>query len=303
MSDIRWNSPFQHSFAYSLFEQHFTELNKLYWANVPASSTIEKKAMQFNISGKYKPIDFFLISDENEHRIAPNFDEWKNNYREFLNFTRLNMLLSLTSCFEIYMRSIISLAFESSPGIIWGKKEILDGAKMLKNGKTYYTYNENTYPFYKYVDSICKGTWTSRLEKYKHFFITAPSDIFINSEKLDSLRKLRNDIAHYYGRQKNKYETPILLKSEPATRVTHERLIKFFDIIHMTAKTMDIHLYKEYIGSYEVLKYYIIHQPSQVQHHPADMKAKWLQKELGHAGAHTVGTNYYKDLLIYFESL
>lgn len=42
MLDVRWESPFTYSFAYRLFEQHFTELNKMYWANVPSSNTIEK---------------------------------------------------------------------------------------------------------------------------------------------------------------------------------------------------------------------------------------------------------------------
>lgn len=303
MPEVRWTTPFPHSFAYKLFEQHFTELNKMYWANVPASNTIEKEAMTFHSSGGDTLTDFFLIPDKDDHRLASNFNEWKINYREFLNFTRLNMVLSLCSCFEIYLRSIISLAIESKPGVILGNKDVVDGAKLLKTNKTYCIYNENTYPFYKHVDSVCRGDWFSRLFAYKNLFGTAPFDINNTVTELDALRKLRNNIAHYYGREKSKYETPIILRSESATRVTHDRLIKFLKLIYTTAKTIDQHLYLEFIGSYEVLKYYITHQSPKIVDFSSGAKAKWLQKHLGHEGAHPVGTDYYKELLCYYENL
>ena len=44
MSNERWNSPFGKTIAFVLFSKHFTELNDIYWAHVPAASTIESKA-------------------------------------------------------------------------------------------------------------------------------------------------------------------------------------------------------------------------------------------------------------------
>lgn len=44
MSNERWVSPLQHTIAYELFKKHFTEINKIYWAFVPASNTIESNA-------------------------------------------------------------------------------------------------------------------------------------------------------------------------------------------------------------------------------------------------------------------
>ena len=46
MSNERWISPYNHSIPYILFSKHFTEINNVYWAYVPASSTIEKKALE-----------------------------------------------------------------------------------------------------------------------------------------------------------------------------------------------------------------------------------------------------------------
>lgn len=59
-NNIRWNSPFEHSLPYKLFEKHFTEINKNYWASVPASCTIEKYSSDFFNTNKNKnPVDFF----------------------------------------------------------------------------------------------------------------------------------------------------------------------------------------------------------------------------------------------------
>ena len=44
MANERWESPFPYTLAYNLFKQHFTELNRVYWAFVPAKDTIKKAA-------------------------------------------------------------------------------------------------------------------------------------------------------------------------------------------------------------------------------------------------------------------
>ena len=40
MSNVRWESPFPYSLAFNLFKQHFEEINRSYWAFVPAANTI-----------------------------------------------------------------------------------------------------------------------------------------------------------------------------------------------------------------------------------------------------------------------
>ena len=63
MANERWNSPFPHTIAFVLFKEHFTELNYVYWAHVPAASTIEKKALEALKSEDADPKRYFLIPD------------------------------------------------------------------------------------------------------------------------------------------------------------------------------------------------------------------------------------------------
>ena len=59
MANERWNSPFPWSIPYHLFQKHFTELNEIYWAHVPAANTIEKTTLAALGSSKEDPKKFF----------------------------------------------------------------------------------------------------------------------------------------------------------------------------------------------------------------------------------------------------
>lgn len=303
MDNVRWNSPFPYSICRKLFINHMTELNRMYWAHVPAANTIEKNATNFHDAGNDKLTDYFLIRDQDDRRMAPTFEEWKENYRTFLNFNRLNMILSLCSCFEVYLRSITSLAIESKPGIILGDSEAIDGAKILKCKKEYSVYNESTYPFYKQVDTVCRGDWNSRVNGYKTLFGKAPEFLTDNIGELDKLRKLRNDIAHYFGREKSKYENPVVFEAEPAIRVTHERLIHYMKLVCEIVDIIDGHLYRDYIGSYEVLKYYMTYRDERIITEPVKQRARALKKIMGTNHLKIVEISYYVEILKYFEEL
>lgn len=254
-------------------------------------------------TGDKVTVDYFLIPDKDDHRLAPDFTEWKKDYREFLNFSRLNIVLSLCSCFEIYLRSITSLAIESKPGVILGDKNAVDGAKLLKSNRLYSEYNENTYPFYKQVDSVCRGSWDSRIAAYEKLFGAVPVELQNSIAQLDDFRKLRNNIAHYYGREKSKYDTPLFINAESVTRVAHDRLIKFLQLVYKAARTINKHLYVDFVGAYEVLKCFLTYKNTEVEKRTTKGQAKLLHKILGHEGVKVVGTEYYNNLLTYFEHL
>lgn len=116
MANERWESPFPYTLAYNLFKQHFTELNRVYWAFVPAKDTIKKAAKNALPNDDADPKSFFLVKDEDDKRIAPTYTEWKTAFGDFENYTRLNMLMLLSSCFETYLRTALALSFESKPG-------------------------------------------------------------------------------------------------------------------------------------------------------------------------------------------
>lgn len=298
--DYRWNSPYAHTMAFDMFHEHFTEINSIYWANVPASSTIEKLAMK----SKKKPLEFFLVHDEDDRRIASTMKAWKNNYREFLNYNRLNMLMLLSSAFETYLRTVTSLAFESKPGVLIMSKDCVDGAELLSNNYEYGESNNKKYLFKDYVDSICIGDWNNRLQQYENFFDCVPIEVNNNSEKLNEFRNKRNLLAHYIGRLKQDYETPLDLKIIPAERVSHDKLMDYFRLIFETASKIDDHLHKEYIGSYDVIKYYngCVRNDLFVSNVKGS-KIKEFQKLLGRAGKQPVGTDYYKWLVNYVDGL
>jgi hypothetical protein len=277
----------------------------MYWANVPASNTIEKKVKEFQLGGEKDPLKFFLIPDEDDRKIAASFEKWKIDLREFQNYTRLNMVLSISSCFEVYLRSIVSLSLESRPGIILGYKESIDGVRLLKNNHNYRTANRDIYLFNSQLDSVIRGEWKNRASAYKNLFDTLPKELEQSIEELDKLRKLRNDIAHYFGRPKEKYEAPLIFEPVPIVRISHQKLIEYFDLVYTVAKAIDEHLYKDYIGSYEIIvcyyeNLYKIHETSSI--HLAE-KAKQLQKMIGQKSGSAAGTIYYKELLKYFDTM
>ena len=75
MSNERWISPYNHSIPYILFSKHFTEINNVYWSYVPASSTIEKKALEGLNDPLADPRGYFLIPDEDDRRLANTYSE------------------------------------------------------------------------------------------------------------------------------------------------------------------------------------------------------------------------------------
>ena len=49
--DVRWKSPLPYTLAFNLFKKHYTELNEIYWAFVPASNTIKKEEFNLGCDG------------------------------------------------------------------------------------------------------------------------------------------------------------------------------------------------------------------------------------------------------------
>lgn len=302
MADERWVSPFKNSLAYFLFMKHFTEINDVYWAHVPASDTIIKHIKQESVNEPSKEFcKLFVVRDENERRLAKDYDAWLKNYKDFLNYTRLNMLMLLSSAFETYLRTIVSLAIESKPGTILGCSESIDGAFLLKKDIKYGLYNDKEYLFSNVIDDICIGEWSKRAGAYKKYFGSIPTNFENNIKKLDELRKTRNEVGHYFGRKKNQYETPILMSPKEAERVSHETFLKYLNTVYKTVKGIDEHLHNNYIGSYDIIKFYFQEIHIDSKDITPGTQAKNLQKHLGEKGLPTVGTAYYKNLLSYIN--
>lgn len=260
MANERWNSPFPHTIAFVLFKEHFTELNYVYWAHVPAASTIEKKALEALKSEDADPKRYFLIPDKDDRRISKTYAQWKSFYREFSNYTRLNMLMLLSSCFETYLRTIVSLSLESKPGIIIKAPDAVDGWFLFRKNSNYGNYGSKDYQFLEEIGSVCQGDWNSRANAYIKYFGNMPLSATEISE-LDDLRQKRNLVGHYFGREKQKYEAPLFFEPSPVQRISHDKLIKYFNVVYEAVEKIDRHLHQNYIGSYDVMKFFYIHNP------------------------------------------
>lgn len=299
MANERWDSPFPCTIAFALFKKHFTELNDVYWAHVPAANTIEKKAQEALPSGTADPKSYFLIPDSDDHRIAPTYNQWKSYYREFSNYTRLNMLMLLSSCFETYMRTIISLACESKPGVVIHCPEAVDGCFLLLENQDYGNFSSKEYQFSGFVDQICKGEWSIRANSYKKLFGSIPlseSEITL----LDELRHKRNLVGHYFGREKSKYEVPLYLIPTPVQRLSHNKLIQFFSVVYESARKIDQHLHQAFIGSYDIIKFHL--QNSKCRLSPdstVNDQARELLKTLGNLGFPSAGIEYAQNIISY----
>ena len=201
LTETRWQSPFDHSIAFRIFSQHFTELNRMYWAYAPAATKIEKDVQKLLMEEpRKKPIDYLIVHDEDDRRLESNFSEWTKWNREFQNYNRLNMIISLSSCLEVYMRSIISCAIESKPGVLIGIHNAVDGVRLLKTDYRKYKVGTWKYPYSRQVNMICQGTWIDRNRNFTKLFGKPPEFIERKQNELDHLRNLRNKIAHNYGR-------------------------------------------------------------------------------------------------------
>lgn len=302
MSNERWNSPFSYTFAFALFRKHFTEINQVYWSFIPASNTIISNAKKALKNDDADPKTFFLIPDEDDRRIANTFGEWKNHYKEFSNYTRLNMVMLLSACFETYLRTVVSNAFESKPGVIIMCKDSVDGLFLLKNKPGYGDINNKNYQFSEEVDEICRGDWEKRFAAFEKYFGTPPANVLLKISELNELRIVRNNIGHYIGRTRSDYSAPSFFLPISATRVSHNRVIKYFKLIDTVAKEIDDYLRINYIGSYDVIKYYF-HQVSQGNFSDIKpgVKAREFQRLLGNEGFPPVGNAYYRNIISYCD--
>lgn len=303
MSNARWNSPFPYSLAFNLFKQHFEEINRSYWAFVPVANTIKSLAKKNLVDDNADPKTFFLIPDEEDRRIAPTYGEWKLNFSEYINYSRLNIIMLLSSCFETYLRTVVSLAFESKPGVIINCKDAVDGAALLKRDITYGDINDKSYRFGEVIEEVCRGEWSKRFCAFQKYFGVLPQALLDLSVDLDELRVTRNNLGHYFGRRKIDYSAPINFEPIETTKISHQRILKYFKLIYLAAKLIDEYLHKNIIGSYDVIKKYF-HSLSngEILTEPSNSGSYQLRKLMGSHELKTVGKKYYDELVTFCDT-
>lgn len=244
-----------------------------------------------------------MIPDEEDRRMAPTYGEWKIDFSEYVNYSRLNIIMLLSSCFETYLRTVVSLSFESKPGVIINCQDAVDGAALLKRDIMYGNMNDKAYRFGELIEEVCRGEWTNRFYAFQKYFGKLPSKLLDLAKDLDELRVTRNNLGHYFGRRKDEYSAPIDFEPIETIRISHERILKYFKLIYAAAKMIDDYLHKNIIGSYDIIKkYFYSLSNGEILTDPYNPDAYQLRKLLGRHDLTRVGKKYYDELVTYCET-
>jgi hypothetical protein len=270
MSFNRWTSQDKYSYAFRLFSKYHTYMNSLYWAHVPASSLTQKT---YRDAKKTNPNQtthqLYNLSGVNAFRVTKSLDAYSNHLNEFDNWTRLNTLVAVLSYFETYVSSVVSLAIESDLGLIYSIPNRIDGAMVLK-----YSTNRD-YAFFDKSELITKGTWQKRISNYQKIFGTVPTILSSNVSDLERMRKIRNNVAHAFGRDIDKTRARETVEMLPIDRLPEIRLQKYMELIRKISKAIDSQLLNKHIGEFELIHFYHKNKHTlKVKHEIQDLKTK-----------------------------
>ena len=254
MDNYRWDIPRDCSMAYLLFRQHHIQFNNMYWAYLYGTATLGREAKK--AKGIFESPSEYLVNLKGpnvNYSAVSCWDNWWKYFEDFEGLTRINLLLDANSYFEVYLRNIYCLAMESRPDVLLDRATIIDGFKLYKTQKHYrYSYkHDKTYLFIDNLLKLTKGDWHSRLEAFEKIFGNCPDTLKGNCDQLNEIRKIRNDVGHFFGRDKKSDDGAIRVKLDKMTQLKDDRLKKLLNVIYTSAGSIDKMLFPEFVGSYE----------------------------------------------------
>lgn len=291
----RWSSTYPHSWQYKVFLQYNSELRRFYFSNYNARQFVFSQLKKEGATKESKISQFFRMRDN-----ALTEKQWAQNYNDFENWTLLNAAMALSSYFETYLLSAIMLSIESDPGLLLGASKSVDGAKLMKYGQF------KKKDFDKVAEGCTKGEWPLRISNLEKLFGTMPLSITTNISELEKLRKLRNNVAHAFGRDIDKSRLYNVSQTIPMERLSFERFSKWQHIIEKIVMGVDAIFVKNHIGSFQPLMVY--HQIYTESDKATDTKSigervKKLKRQLGRDIDRKYGKTYCRTLVNYYEHL
>lgn len=157
------------------------------------------------------------------------------------------MVMSMASYLEVYLRAVIELALQADPMVRFGSPGLQDGVTWLKRGI-------GPADTAEYVESCCKGMWSSRLKAYSRLFGPPPVGLSSELDVLEDMRKVRNAVGHEFGRRldKNHFENHFGTR----IRVKEMLITRWLASVETAVKSIDQHLLVNHVGEFEALKFY-----------------------------------------------
>lgn len=294
MSFNRWKSIDDYTYVYRIFNRHHTFMNSIYWSYAPAFGYTQSLASKELKSGCTRTThQLFSLSGSNSERVDQSLNDWGRHFREFDNWTRLNALVSLSSYFETYLSSVVSLAIESDLGILYGVPKLIDGVSIIKYG------NEDNYSFFDASEKITKGTWSQRRKYFGEVFGAIPISLKTYEGELEEIRTIRNNVAHAFGRDIDHSRSRKTFEVIDINRISIERLQRYMSIIREVARAIDYQLLNNHIGDYEIIFYYHLVKDELGQTN----RARNFKTRVNSLYFQLRGNQYCEELLDYYESL
>lgn len=242
----RWSSPYPHSLPYRIFKESDNEVRSLVISYESSFSFICSNLRKLGATWESPAFDYGLA----ENNKVLTVKQWVNNSKEFANWMRLSLLMSMCSNVEIYMASIIRESIESDPGIIMGASHQIDGIKLLKSGNKV---DENVIA--DHIKKCTKDTWSSRLCHIEKLFGAMPI-IANNIKQLEDIRNLRNAVGHAFGRNIEKSQQYYRIEIEPIERISVKRYNKYITLLYDIVQEFDKIVTGNHIGCFEIILQY-----------------------------------------------
>lgn len=288
----RWTGAFRNSFTLRRFNEHQTEINRLYWSLIPAAGFAGYLAR--HAPAGETPATLFHASGPNAHRIASDLPSWQRDFTEFGNWVRLSALVSLLSYLETYITTVATLALRSDPLLRFNQSRTVDGTLWLKR--------EVVDDVSGFVTPLVKGKWPQRCSAYRTLFGSVPAVLDAHVGDLDQMREMRNGVAHSFGRDVSFFENPIVRAGQPL-KLGEERLQNWLAIVKAAAAAIDGHLYPVHLGDFELIWRYHRwrHEPRHVDDRGYTAPAAFcrtINRDLG-----ALGRDHCEALIAYYDGV
>lgn len=292
----RWKSLRKHTWQHRLFclynEELMVLMHSYNYASRYTYSHLAKDGAQWSSLAK----DYFKNSNDNTLTIK----KWSDTLNDFENWTMLNCAMALSSYFETYLASVITLALESDPGAMIGKSHSVDGMELVKHG------HQNKEKIEAIVEDCTKGTWPSRINAMQKTFGKLPESIRKNVKMLESIRILRNKVGHAFGRDIKKSREIDGAEKLKMEKLSSKRFMKWQKKISEIVSDIDEYLLNNHIGSFQpLLVYHTLYPTLDVSNTPMarGLRMMAFKKAIGSDKKDTYSKDFCRSLIAYYEAL
>lgn len=290
----RWTPSHKNSWPYRIFNQYNAELNRIVMAYTSANKFTYSKLKSDGATWDDKAVNFLYTNNNNEITIR----NWSDTFNQFDNWVRLNELLAVSAYFETYLSAIISLSFESDPGLLIGSKHSIDGIKLFKDGHKF-----KKEDFKDRIMNCTKGDWNSRISYISSIFGTIPPSLISYKSELEKMRNLRNKVGHAFGRDIELSRDYSLTKIHGMETLKISTFFKYQKMIKKVTGDLDNMLMNNHIGNFQPLYYYHNNYSSFRNLNDDGERMKALKKSIGRDTEETYSKDFCRWIVNYYNNL